>query len=116
MPTPHFRVTSSGLWLVTWLLATPPAFAQATPVPSGTSVQLRVGQTKVLNVGMAIGLECNDETVVHAELRPASSTENQLVLTGMKPGKTACRAGTADIARSKLVTITVTKQAAQPPP
>jgi hypothetical protein len=40
-------------------------------------------------------------------LRPLSDTENELVLVGLKPGKTACRAGTANMSRSVLVNITV---------
>jgi hypothetical protein len=103
------RVLGPGLLLWAGLLAAPPALAQGTPVASGKNVQLRVGQTKVLNVGMAMGLDCDDGSIVQAQLRAVSSTENELVLTGLKPGKTACRAGTANITRSKVVNITVTK-------
>jgi hypothetical protein len=88
-------------------LGTGLAQAQTGPVPSGTKVKLKVGQQKVLNVGLAMGLDCNDGTVVQAELRPASTTENDLVLVGLKPGKTACRAGTASMSRSVLVYISV---------
>ncbi len=76
-------------------------------VASGVKVHLTVGQQKVLNVGLAIGLLCDDGTVVQAELRPVSDTENDLVLIGLKPGKTNCRAGTANVSRSKLVHISV---------
>ncbi len=85
-----------------------PSFGQQPPVASGTKVKLHVGEQKVLNVGLAMGLVCNDGTVVQAELRPLSDTENELVLVGLKPGKTACRAGTANMSRSVLVYITVT--------
>jgi hypothetical protein len=88
-------------------LAASLAQAQTGPVPSGTKVKLKVGQQKVLNVGLAMGLDCNDGTVVQAELRPASTTENDLVLVGLKPGKTACRAGSASMSRSVLVYISV---------
>jgi hypothetical protein len=115
MPRPPLPLLLPALWLA-WLLAAPLAEAQDTPVASGVSVQLRVGQQKVLNVGMAMGLACNDGTVVRAELRAVSPTENELVLTGLKVGKTVCRAGTANITRSKVVNITVTKQQASPPP
>jgi len=77
------------------------------PVPSGISVQLQVGQKKVLDVGLAQGLACDDGTIVRAELREASPTSNQLLLKGLKPGQTACRAGTANVARSRVVNITV---------
>jgi hypothetical protein len=100
------------LALVALALAVP-CRAQTAPVPSGTKVKLQVGQEKVLNVGLAMGLVCNDGTVVQAELRTVSETENQLVLVGLKPGKTACRAGTANMSRSVLVYISVS---AKPPP
>jgi hypothetical protein len=86
-----------------------PSVAQQAPVHSGTKVTLQVGQQKVLNVGLAMGLVCDDGTVVQAELRAASDTENELVLVGLKPGKTACRAGSANMSRSVLVYVTVTK-------
>jgi hypothetical protein len=93
------------LALATCLAA--PALAQQGPVPSGTHVKLHVGQQKVLNVGLAMGLVCNDGTVVQAELRSTSDTENEMVLVGLKPGKTACRAGTANMSRSVLVYVAV---------
>jgi hypothetical protein len=89
------------------VLAATSALGQETPIASGTQVKLKVGQQKTLNVGLAIGLECNDGTVVQAELRALSPSANELVLIGLKPGKTACRAGTANVARSKLVYIQV---------
>ena len=96
------------------LVGTGPALAQQTPVASGVKVHLQVGQQKVLNVGLAMGLVCDDGTVVQAELRPASHSENELVLVGLKPGKTACRAGTANMSRSKLVQVTVTAKNPSP--
>jgi hypothetical protein len=89
------------------VLAVSEALAQKAPVRSGTRVQLRVGQKKVLNVGLAMGLACDDTTVVQAELRTVSPEENALVLVGLKAGKTACRAGTADLAGQKLVYVSV---------
>ncbi|HMK73699.1 MAG TPA: hypothetical protein VK454_10200 [Myxococcaceae bacterium] len=77
------------------------------PIVSGTSVKLKVGESKVLNVGLSIGLVCDDGTIVQADLETASDKENHLVLTGLKPGKTKCRAGTANVASSKVVNITV---------
>lgn len=87
------------------------ALAQQTPIHSGTKVKLHVGEQKVFNVGLAMGLVCNDGTVVQAELRPASDTENELVLLGLKPGQTACRAGTANLSRSVLVYVAVSPAA-----
>jgi hypothetical protein len=100
--------------VVALALAASLAFGQEAPVDSGTRVRLKVGETKVLNVGLAIGLECNDGTVVKAALRPVSPSENELVHTGLKPGKTVCRAGTADVTGGKLVYISV--RPAPPPP
>jgi hypothetical protein len=80
---------------------------QETPVATGIRVTLKVGQTKVFDVGLAMGLDCNDASVVQATLRPTSATANSLVLKGLKPGKTACRAGTANMSRSRLVYLTV---------
>ena len=90
------------------LLGAVAVLAQQAPVASGVKVHLHVGQQKVLNVGLAMGLMCDDGTVVQAELRPNSNSENELVLVGLKPGKTSCRAGTANMSRSKLVHISVT--------
>jgi hypothetical protein len=94
------------LALLVFVLAAP-GLAQQAPVSSGTKVKLQVGQQKVLNVGLAMGLVCNDGSVVQAELRAVSDTENELVLVGLKPGKTACRAGSANMSRSVLVYISV---------
>lgn len=68
--------------------------AVADPVVGETSVELAVGTTKTLDVGFARGLTCDDTTIVHAELRGASPTSNVLVLTGLRAGRTLCRAGT----------------------
>jgi hypothetical protein len=109
------RALSHGVVVGTLLLAPASAPAQDTPVvESGVSVQIKVGQKKVLNVGLAIGLDCDDGTIVRAELRAVSASENELVLTGLKPGKTACRAGTANITRSKVVQITVIPKSGRP--
>lgn len=89
-------------------LSAAPVRADQPPIASGTAVTLHVGQRKSLEVGMAMGLECDDGTIVRAELVADSPTSNHLVLTGLKPGTTQCRAGTANVSRSKLVTITVT--------
>ncbi|HXX31953.1 MAG TPA: hypothetical protein VEJ89_14725 [Myxococcaceae bacterium] len=83
---------------------TPP---QSSPVSSGTNVKLQVGQQEVLNVGLNVGLVCDDGTIVDAKLRTVSATQNELVLTGLKPGQTSCRTGTADVSSSRVVNITV---------
>ena len=90
------------------MLSAASALAQQAPVVhSGIHVHLKVGEQKVLNVGMAMGRMCDDGTGVQAELHPASDTQNNLVLVGLKPGHTACRAGTANMSRSILVKVAV---------
>jgi hypothetical protein len=84
-----------------------PATAAADPVVGETSVQLEVGATRSMDVGFARGLQCDDLTIVHAELVAASPTSNRLVLRGLKPGRTMCRAGTLGTP-TVLVHITVT--------
>lgn len=104
----RFQLVATGALLSLLLLAPRPVQADGTPVvASGAKVHLQVGQEKVLNVGLAMGLMCNDGAVVQAELRPVSDTENHVILVGLKPGKTDCRAGTANMSRSKLLHITV---------
>jgi len=80
--------------------------AVADPVVGETAVELRVGETISLDVGFARGLQCDDVHVVHAELRNVSPTSNRLYLTGLRHGKTACRAGTLG-APTVLVHVTV---------
>jgi len=107
MSAPHLPRGSGRALLLASFLAWAAALADSPPVESGTSVQLKVGQTKDLNVGMAMGLACDDGSIVRAELRAVSDNENHLTLTGLKPGQTDCRAGTATMSRSVLVHITV---------
>jgi hypothetical protein len=107
MSAPHTSAGSGRALLLVSLLLPAAVLADSAPVESGTSVQLKVGQTKELNVGLAIGLACDNGSIARAELRAVSDTENHLVLTGLKPGQTDCRAGTATVSRSVLVHITV---------
>jgi hypothetical protein len=81
-------------WAVAVAICAYPCVAFADPVVGETSVQIPVGATTSLDVGFARGIQCDDITVVHAELRAASPTSNVLVLTGLKRGATLCRAGT----------------------
>lgn len=85
---------SSPLLLAVALLLSAAPAAVAEPVVGEAKVELRVGQTQSLDVGFARGLDCNDVTIVRAELRNVSPTSNRLFLTGLRHGKTDCRAGT----------------------
>jgi len=80
--------------------------ASADPVVGETSVEIRVGSAVSLDVGFARGLQCDDLTIVDAQLVAASPTSNRLVMRGLRRGVTACRAGTVG-APSVLVHVTV---------
>jgi hypothetical protein len=73
------------------------------------SVRVAVGQTTTVNVGLAKGLNCDDLTVAQVEIRSRSAENNQLVITGLKPGKTWCRAGTT-LGATALVHIVVVEK------
>ena len=81
--------------------------ASADPVVGETSVDLVVGATTSIDVGYARGLQCDDLTIVEADLRGVSPTSNRLFLKGLRRGATACRAGTFAGSVSVLVHITV---------
>jgi hypothetical protein len=74
------------------------------------SVTVNVGQTKTVDVGLAKGLNCDDLTVAEVEIRNRSADNNELVITGLKPGKTWCRAGTPSAGASALVHIRVVEK------
>lgn len=76
------------------LFVTTTTTALADPVVGETALDVAVGETKSLDVGFARGLQCDDTSVVAAELRNVSPTSNRLFLTGLKTGRTLCRAGT----------------------
>jgi hypothetical protein len=83
------------------------ASAAADPVVGETSVDVPVGSTVSIDVGYARGLQCDDVTIVQAELRGVSPTSNRLFLKGLRRGATACRAGTIAGGPSVLVHVTV---------
>lgn len=81
--------------------------ASADPVVGETSVELAVGASVSIDVGYARGLQCDDLSIVQADLRGVSPTSNRLFLKGLRRGATACRAGTIVGSPSVLVHITV---------
>jgi hypothetical protein len=83
------------------------ASAAADPVVGETNVEIAVGASTSIDVGFARGLQCDDVTIVQAELRGVSPTSNRLFLKGLRRGATACRAGTIAASPSVLVHITV---------
>jgi len=82
------------------LLAGGPAWAD-------DSVSVEVGKTVVVDVGHAKGLNCDDLSVARVEIRSATPANNQLVITGLKPGRTFCRAGMPVPGPTVLVNIEV---------
>jgi hypothetical protein len=83
------------------------AFLTANVASADDSVTVEVGRTANVDVGLAKGLNCDDLTVAQVEIRTRSAQNNQLVITGLKPGKTWCRAGTATAGATVLVHIVV---------
>lgn len=60
-----------------------------------TRLEVAVGATIEREVGFAIGLLCDDTTIVQAEVRAGTPESNRFVVTGLKEGTTMCRVGTA---------------------
>jgi hypothetical protein len=74
-----------------------------------TEVEVQVGKTVKLNVGLAQGLNCDDLTIVEAKLVPSKDKKVLvLVLKGKAAGDTYCRAGTG-FGHTVLVHVTVTE-------
>jgi hypothetical protein len=71
------------------------------------SLTVKVGATASEDVGYANGLVCDDLTIITARLEAESPSSNRLYVTGVKPGSTSCRAGTAGVSPVVLVRITV---------
>lgn len=93
--------------LLCLLLLAGPAGAQP-----ANQVELQVGKTAKVDVGLSSGLNCDDLSVVDAKLVSSKDKKTLvLLLKGKAPGETYCRAGTG-LGPSVLVHITVV----EPPP
>lgn len=87
------------------------AFLLAARVASADgAVRVEVGQTTTVDVGHAKGLNCDDLTVAQVQIRTRSADSNELVITGLKPGKTWCRAGMPGTGATALVQIVVVEK------
>ena len=84
-------------------------FAAHVALADGHAV-VEVGKTTTVDVGFAKGLNCDDLTVAQVEIRTRSAKSNELVITGLKPGKTWCRAGLPNAGATALVHITVVEK------
>jgi hypothetical protein len=78
-------------------------------------IDLEVGQTEERDVGIAIGLVCDDLSIIRAELRSETPESNVLRVTGVQPGDTRCRAGTVPGRPMFVFEIHVTARRATPP-
>jgi len=57
-------------------------------------IDVAIGETIERDVGFAIGLQCDDLAIVHAELRAGTPESNTFTVTGVAEGATRCRVGT----------------------
>ena len=78
-------------------------------------ITVAVGETAERDVGIAIGLLCDDLSIVHADLRTAGPASNVLRVTGVQPGDTRCRAGTVPGRPMFVFDIHVTARRTAPP-
>ena|SRR5215472_15531336 len=75
-------------------------------------IELEVGKTAKVDVGLSRGLNCDDLAVVDAKLEPTKDKKELiLVLKGKGVGETYCRAGTG-LGPTVLIHVTVV----EPPP
>jgi hypothetical protein len=58
-------------------------------------LDVAVGETVERDVGFAIGLLCDDLSIIRADLRASTPESNKFSVTGVKQGTTLCRVGTA---------------------
>ena len=58
-------------------------------------IDVAVGETVAREVGFAMGLHCDDLSILRVELRPSTPESNAFVVTGVREGTTLCRVGTA---------------------
>jgi hypothetical protein len=68
--------------------------ARADDPPAGAlRMDVAVGETVERSVGFAMGLLCDDLSIVRAELRASTPESNTFSVTGVKEGTTLCRVG-----------------------
>jgi hypothetical protein len=94
-------------------LALPLALAVLLGAPAASAdavVTVKVGKTKKVDVGLANGLNCDDLSVARVQIVAQSSQNNQLLITGLQPGRTWCRAGLPQSGSTVLVNIVVVEK------
>lgn len=70
------------------------ARADDTP-PDALRIEVAVGEAVARDVGFAMGLLCDDLSIVQVDLRASTPESNTFVVTGVQEGTTLCRVGTA---------------------
>lgn len=78
--------------------------AAADDVPT---VTVAVGETVERTAGYAIGFQCDDVTILRAEMVAKSPATNAFVVTGVREGTTRCRIGTDTTRPSELIIVRV---------
>jgi hypothetical protein len=58
-------------------------------------LEVAVGETVEREVGIALGLRCDDVAIVRVALHTVTPASNVFEVTGVAPGTTLCRVGTA---------------------
>ena len=85
----------------------------AADADDATRIDVAVGETVARDVGIAVGLRCDDLGIVRVALRTASPASNVFEVTGVTPGTTRCRVGIAQYRPSYLFDIHVVPAATQ---
>lgn len=67
--------------------------AAAVRADEAPRLEVAVGKTVEHDVGIAMGLRCDDVSIARIALRERSAESNVLVVTGVAPGTTLCRVG-----------------------
>jgi hypothetical protein len=63
------------------------------PVDGAIRLEVGVGETVSRDVGIAIGLRCDDLTPIRVALRTVAADANRFEVTGVAEGATRCRVG-----------------------
>ena len=90
------------------LLALAVALFSAPARAQGVTVE--VGKTTRVDVGFAKGLNCDDLSVAQVDIETSSAKTNQVVITGLKPGRTLCRVGLPSTGPTLLIHIIVVER------
>ncbi len=98
-------------WLPLLVLLSHPVELGAKDVVVAMTVP--VGDEKMADVGIAIGVFCDDPAIVSADMRTTSQNTNVVVFRGTREGKTMCRVGTDFSRITYLFEITVVPKPAR---